>query len=237
MSRYLTHAVLRRDAPIAALRRLLVPDTQADRTAAAHRLVWCLFGDERDRGRDFLWRESSPGEFYLLSERCPEDPHGMFERQEPKRFEPQLQAGDRLRFMLRANPTVARRALAGVGGKRRGVRADVVMDALRSVPTGERAEARTRLVQERGLAWLKAQGEKSGFSLPRDEQGNVLASATAYHVLDIARSKGAPLQFGVIDYVGTLTVEAPALFMTRVGHGFGRAKAFGCGLMLLRRAR
>jgi CRISPR system Cascade subunit CasE len=33
-----------------------------------------------------------------------------------------------------------------------------------------------------------------------------------------------------------LTVRNPASFLATLGQGFGRARAFGCGLMLIRRA-
>ncbi len=41
---------------------------------------------------------------------------------------------------------------------------------------------------------------------------------------------------GVLDYEGVLTVEDPVLFLSALTVGFGRARAFGCGLMLVRRA-
>lgn len=46
--------------------------------------------------------------------------------------------------------------------------------------------------------------------------------------------KGQP-QFGILDLAGHLEVIEPTTFMTALGTGFGRAKAFGCGLMLIRR--
>jgi len=35
---------------------------------------------------------------------------------------------------------------------------------------------------------------------------------------------------------GALEIADPAAFLARLAQGFGRAKAFGCGLMLIRRA-
>jgi CRISPR system Cascade subunit CasE len=43
------------------------------------------------------------------------------------------------------------------------------------------------------------------------------------------------MRVGVLDFEGMLVVEAPELFLASVAQGFGRAKAFGCGLMLIRR--
>ena len=44
-------------------------------------------------------------------------------------------------------------------------------------------------------------------------------------------------QFGVLDMSGVVRVEEPALFLERIAQGFGRAKSFGHGLMLIRRTR
>ncbi|MDX2120628.1 MAG: type I-E CRISPR-associated protein Cas6/Cse3/CasE, partial [Gemmatimonadota bacterium] len=56
-----------------------------------------------------------------------------------------------------------------------------------------------------------------------------------YETLSLDRP-GAPMQIGVLDLEGTLYVTDPSAFLGALGAGFGRAKAFGCGLMLIRRA-
>jgi CRISPR system Cascade subunit CasE len=43
--------------------------------------------------------------------------------------------------------------------------------------------------------------------------------------------------FGVLDISGVLEVHDPDRFLLRLAQGFGRARAFGCGLMLIRRVR
>jgi CRISPR system Cascade subunit CasE len=246
---YLSRARLRADAPIAALRELLVPEEQGSRIAAAHRLVWTLFADDPDRRRDFLWREGEPGSFYILSARRPDDRHGLFDLEPPKTFAPALAAGDRLAFALRVNATVARKAVgkAGPEGRVRGGRCDIVMDALSAVPQGERAEARAALLSRVSGEWLARQGEAHGFEpdpAPSAEgwlgEGLTppgVTRATGYRVLRVDRGpRASPMQAGVLDLEGTLTVRDPDRFVAAVRHGFGRAKAFGCGLMLIRRA-
>ena len=47
--------------------------------------------------------------------------------------------------------------------------------------------------------------------------------------------KGQP-QFGILDLTGRIEIADPAVFLALLARGFGRAKAFGCGLMLIRRA-
>ena len=45
-----------------------------------------------------------------------------------------------------------------------------------------------------------------------------------------------PATFSVLDLEGVLEVIDPAMFLQHLSTGFGRAKAFGCGLMLIRQA-
>ena len=231
---FLSRARLRRDAPVAALANLLVPEDAADRAAASHRLVWALFADAADRRRDFLWREEKPGHFMALSARPPADPHGLFDL-ESKPFAPMLSPGDRLGFTLRANPVVARSAAPGEHGRergrQRGKRHDVVMDLLRDVPKEERAKARPEAVLTAGRTWLARQGEVNGFD-PLGEVG-----VDGYDSVRIPRAAGKPAVFGVLDISGVLEVRDPVGFLARLTQGFGRARAFGCGLMLIRRAR
>lgn len=224
---WLSQASLRRDSrAVAALARLLVPEGEAARTAASHHLVWSLFGDTAERARDFLWRQEKPGHFLILSARRPDETSGLFAVQS-KEFAPALTAGDRLAFSLRANPVVSR----GAPGSGRGKRHDVVMDALRHLPQGERASQRLRVVAEAGQAWLMAQAAKHGFAL---EGG---AACDGYETIRLQRSGGdKPLRFSQIDCSGLLRVTEPEHFLASLRDGFGKARAFGCGLMLIRRA-
>lgn len=223
---FLSCARLRRDAPVTALAELLVPTDPAGRAGASHKLVWALFADSADRRRDFLWREEKPGHFMALSSRPPDDPHRLFEL-DFKLFAPALSVGDRLGFTLRANPVVARPEARGERGKRH----DVVMNALRTVPKSERAASRPEAVLTAGRAWLARQGEAHGFAPVGD------ADVDGYDSLRIPRVTGKPAVFGVLDISGVLEVRDPARFLARLIQGFGRARAFGCGLMLIRRVR
>ena len=42
--------------------------------------------------------------------------------------------------------------------------------------------------------------------------------------------------YSTLDLDGVLTVSDPASLAPAIGQGFGAAKAYGCGLMLIRRA-
>lgn len=222
---WLTRARLRRDAPVAALAPLLLPDGEGPRAAASHRLVWALFTDGPDRRRDFLWREEAPGRFLALSPRPPDGMSGLFDL-DSKPFEPVLRAGDRLGFALRANAVVTHVGAPGGRGKRH----DVVMDALRGLPKDERAARRLETVVSAGRCWLARQGAAHGFE-PDGSTG-----VDGYDQLRIDRgTKARPATFGLLDFDGALTVQDPVRFLRALAAGFGRARAFGCGLMLIRR--
>ena len=223
---WLCRAQLRRDtAATGSLARLLVPDEGGPRTAAAHRLVWALFADTSERTRDFLWREEKPGRFMALSARRPTPMPDLFDV-DATPFEPALAVGDRLQFSLRANAVVSRSGGPGQRGKRH----DVVMDALHSSPKEQRAAVRLETVASAGYAWLQRQGAAHGFT-PHDG-----TAMDGYETVRIPRDDTRPVQFGQIDFTGLLTVTDPAAFLPALAAGFGRARAFGCGLMLIRRA-
>jgi CRISPR system Cascade subunit CasE len=227
---FLSRVRLRRDPALAALAPVLLPTDESRRIGTAHRLLWTLFADDPGRGRDFLWREID-GErldrlaFLILSARPPADRLGLFELDPPKPWEPTLRPGDRLGYALRANPVVTTR----VDGRRHGARHDVVMHLLRAVPSAERGAARPELIAEAGQAWLAAQGERYGFKprgAPRVE---------GYLQRRIPRESGPPVRFSTLDLEGVLEVTDPKAFLPSVRQGFGKAKAWGCGLMLIRR--
>lgn len=223
---FLSRAELRRDASLLALARALIPEDESSRVEAAHRLVWSLFADASDRRRDFLWRAADRNRFLILSSRPPQDDHGLFQV-ETKPFAPVLRAGQRLRFSLRANPVVAIPPERGKRGKRH----DVVMHALRAVQPGKRAFARREAMETAGRRWLELQGERAGFRI----DGTV--AIDGYEQLRIPRKNAPAMRISVLDFDGVLTVTDPEALLAAIGRGFGHARAFGCGLMLVAPAR
>ena len=228
---YLSRVRLRRSASVGALVPLLLAswDEKGRTQESGHHLVWSLFADGSDRTRDFLWREMTQrGTYMILSVRLPVDKHALFEIDEPKLFSPVLSAGDRLRFSLRANPVIRRRD----SSRARSVKHDVVMDALRCLPSEQRAEKRLDVVRERGLDWLKSQAHKTGFSFRATE---VTVEGYRQHQIRRAGTASA-MSFSSLDFDGVIEVSDPADLMAGIVRGFGAAKAYGCGLMLIRRA-
>lgn len=217
----------------------------------AHQALWKLFGRGPDQKRDFLYRadERSPRPgFLVLSAAAPEsDDHGLWSV-ETKAFAPALRVGQRLGFRLRASPVVRRGE--GDGEARRTRRHDVVMDLRKKLARQSRPTwAGPDLVRDAGIVWLESQAARAGFRIPkleRDEirEDGLLEESTpelavrvdGYRQHRILRRGERPITFSTLDFEGVLEVADPAAFLGRVAQGFGPQKAFGCGLMLLRRA-
>ena len=233
---YLTRAKLHRRASVGALAPLLYPHDADMALDVHHRLIWSLFPAGGCR-RDFLWRAARRTEFLVLSRRRP-SPNAFFEPLEVKTFAPALEIGDRLRFTLRVNATKHR--LVPRTGKScpASHRTDIVTDALLSL------RAQSRNLDERGhvpdtdrraaenaaaTQWLARQGERSGFAV----EGIHVESSLRRH---LRRAKGRDAVIGVLNLTGVLRVTHVEAFTTRLQEGFGRARAFGCGLMLIRPA-
>ncbi|WGF90208.1 type I-E CRISPR-associated protein Cas6/Cse3/CasE [Marinivivus vitaminiproducens] len=241
MTHFLSRVRLNRDAPAAAIAPVLLPDDPNARCGVAHRLVWTLFADGPERSRDFLWREEAPAGahgghagFLILSTRPPVDAHGLF-HVESKPFEPHLSVGDRLAFSLRVNPVITRTRT--IDGRPKHTRSDVVMDLLRPIPRGKRAERRPEAIREGGLAWLARQAASSGFAIGEDSDDSPAVRVDGYEQMRVRRRGAKDITFSALEMDGVLRVDNPERFLQALYQGFGKAKAFGCGLMLIRRAR
>lgn len=226
---YLSRLTIRTTPSAAALGGLINPADDAARSDAHHRLIWTAFAGDPDAERDFLWRDEGKGRFLVLSQRPPAQAE-LFEPPEVKEFSPSLRKGDRLSFLLRANAThTVKTEDVGKNGKPKRQHRDVVMEHLHSVRQGkDRIAQRPALAQMAGEEWLTGVADRSGFSV-----NQVLVDH--YRVLHLAGPHRRNPRFGILDLQGEIEIADPDMFLTRLTHGFGRAKAFGCGLMLIRR--
>lgn len=240
MTLFLSRLKLSQSPSARALEALLNPEDDGRRLDAHHRILWAVFTDGPDRRRDFLWRAEGQGVFLTLSARPPAA-SDLFERHEIKPFAPALQPGDRLMFALRANATrTEKTGVLSAGGKEKKRHIDLVMDRLHAIPgqtvlpkgeLSQRSQQRMDLAQASATDWLTGQGARSGFRLISADVSDYTTVALPGH----QNRKKRP-QFGILDMSGTLEVTDPTLFLDRITHGFGRAKSYGCGLMLIRRA-
>lgn len=193
-----------------------------------HALVWRLFpGDGAER--DFVFRRASDQDgrdsYYVVSQRPPQSVPGLLTVQS-KPYAPALQVGETLRFELRANPTITRRNADGTRGQRH----DVLMDA-KAQAMAQALDLPTRMAKmdAAGLHWLQERAATWGLSV---DENNVLASAYTQHTL---RHRQRNMTFSSLDYTGVAQVQDAALLAKALTQGVGHAKAFGCGLLLVRR--
>lgn len=182
-----------------------------------HQWLWKLFPGGKER--QFLYRrEELQGafRFFVLSQERPAE-SAIFDVQ-CRPFAPELSVGQILRFTLRANPTICK------AGKRH----DLLMEAKRQVKTQPDSRDIWTYQQQAALEWLSRQGEQNGFSLRE-------ASVDAYRQQQIRHEKSRQMiQFSSVDYAGVLVVNNPVLFLQRLVQGYGKSRAFGCGMMLIK---
>ncbi|MBZ7671752.1 type I-E CRISPR-associated protein Cas6/Cse3/CasE [Klebsiella grimontii] len=184
---------------------------------AMHQWLWELFPDGPER--QFLYRrEELQGafRFFVLSLEPPAESEIFDIQYRP--FAPTLIAGQTLRFSLRANPTICK------AGKRH----DLLMEAKRQVRGQVNGPDIWQHQQQAAQGWLARQGEQNGFSLRE-------VNVDAYRQQQVVRVKSRQMiQFSSVDYSGVLVVNEPTLFLQRLIQGYGKSRAFGCGLMLIK---
>jgi CRISPR system Cascade subunit CasE len=203
--------------------------------------------------------------FLIVSQRLPQAVPGLLEVENAKPYAPKLAAGDLVQFTLRANPTEAtevalspdelaaynaKRQDNGKAPKERHARRafhDVIMAAKKRLghPLPKDADRTRRIALEDAadLAarnWFLKRAEKywglvvqSRESWLADEEEPALEWG-GYTQHDLAH-KGDKLAFSTLDYQGLARVTDPEKLRVALTGGIGRAKAFGCGLLLVRR--
>lgn len=219
------HITRARLAPSTGSLGALLADAGAD--DGAHRLLWTLFPGE-DSARDFIYRAADARTFLIVSQRPAVDAHKLW-RLDSKPYLPEPSAGERYSFILRANPSID---LKRAG--QRSMRVDAVMHAKTQARAAGRAW-NADMERTAALDWLFDREAWLGVRFDReccDASGYAQAAITSKK----SRKGGRPICFSAIDYDGVLDVVDGARFADRLKTGIGRARAYGCGLMLIRRA-
>lgn len=195
-----------------------------------HQALWRLFAADPDAERDFLFRRDDLYHglrYFVVSQREPVDRDGIW-LIETKPYAPSISKGQRYAFSLRVNPVVKRK---GEDGKSR--RHDVVMDAKQR--EGYQSQARQEresvinIAQRVGSEWLQKRAADHGFLL--DEDG-VRVEGYQQHR---SPKRGNQIAYSSMDFSGVLAVADAGVFVESLKNGIGPAKAFGCGLLLVRR--
>ncbi len=222
---YLSRIRLKPGLDLAQLAKVLPSDAYAE-----HRLIWQWFGEGADT-RDFLFRREQQGHwpfFYVLSRREPIDKKNLWDI-ETRPFAPKLTFGERLAFVLRANPVRVRKISDDPIIKTRH-RDDVVADLKKRRYADRRQRPpMAEIVQEAGEPWLAERGAKFGFEVES-------VHADGYRQQRLYKpSAGKPIILSTVEFTGTLRILDAGQFVERLFRGIGPAKAFGCGLLLVRR--
>ena len=203
-----------------------------------HQLLWRLFdGDEQ---RQFIYRrEQGSNEqdarlghsnalpiFYLVSEDLPQSVSGL--HAQSKAYDPQLTVGSQFAFNLRVNPTVAKRD----PNKKHSARHDVLLLANREAKEAKLSQSQKAAnIKQAADTWLLNRAEQYGFSL---EPEAFMHDRHDVHRFVKAKSKHK-VNVSSLDYHGLLQVEDVELFRQTLFKGLGRARGFGCGMMMIRK--
>jgi len=85
--------------------------------------------------------------------------------------------------------------------------------------------------------WWKRQGERCGFALVIDDSGlsKLQTSGYQWHALPEKEKKGKRAGFSSVDFIGKLKITDIEKFKKALFDGIGRSKAFGCGLLMIKR--
>ncbi len=198
-----------------------------------HQMIWDLFDNQPDTRRDFLYRrEDTPGQlpfYYLLSRRQPLCREGT--RIDTKPYQPLIREGDHLAFILRANAVITRKVDDHSKRRRRFGIVDAKVAEYKAKYTDRKDWPPPAVIhQEAAEQWMNRQAGQHGFRLDALQVSN-----HQYHKIR-KPGDGNLRQFTSLDMDGLLTVEDPVLLENALLNGLGRSKAFGCGLLLVRRA-
>ncbi|MCF8054448.1 MAG: type I-E CRISPR-associated protein Cas6/Cse3/CasE [Deltaproteobacteria bacterium] len=181
-----------------------------------HRALWRLFPENEEIARDFLFRvghaDRLHAEILLQSETKPYHPNANARIQACKDYQLILKDGQRLCFLLIANPVKTINDEAG-----------------RKTAEGETKKCRVPLIREDDQRlWLERKFKEAATldSLTI----NPMPPLRFYKTKEERAGKIQPVSFQ-----GVLNVGNAEEFVTLVKKGIGPAKAFGCGLMLVRR--
>ena len=195
-----------------------------------HQILWDLFSGDPSAKRDFLYRqvfEKGNLKYYVLSRRKAFDKSGIWKIEGPKTYNPALKKGQKLFFVLKANPT-----LSSPRGEKK--RHDVVMHekslrGFKNLPLDKKPLLH-ELVRDSCIKWLKKKAAANGFSFNENE-----VAVDGYRQIQIYR-RNKNICYSSVDFQGLLTVFEPEIFKEALEKGIGKSKAFGCGLMLIKKA-
>lgn len=194
----------------------------ADTIGQSHHLVWSLFGD-KNRKRDFLYRMTGTGPsqpILIYSAEQPVDRNSLWNLEtKPFSLFDQLKAGDRLSWSTRVN------AVRKVDSKA----IDIVMDAKRNGDPDRWDVVAAKVVP----AWLQKKLTAAGLDCNVNQM--VVDAYNRRQFAHDPRSTGRPVTLALTDVRGIGTVTDADALRAAIAKGIGGGRAYGCGMLLIRR--
>lgn len=199
------------------LSKVLISGTPCRNPYEIHKELWKLFPDDPDANRDFLFHlshvEYNFAEILMQSFRQPRHSHPSARILACKEYSLFLQNEQRLRFILVANPIKTINDESG-----------------RKNAKGEIKKCRVPLLKEE---------DQRDWIVRKLQNAAVLETLVIDPASPLKFRKNKEERVGKIQSVsfqGVLKVREPEIMHSLLLNGIGPAKAFGCGLMLIRRA-
>ena len=198
------------------LSKIIVSGAACRNPYEIHRVLWKLFPEDAEASRDFLFRveqsDRMSAAILMQSVREPETASSATRILACREYPLSLQVGQRLRFLLVANPV---KMINDEGGRKNAA--------------GEPKKCRVPLIKEDDQrAWIERKLQDTAS----------LESLVIDPVFPLRFRKGKEDRAGKIQPVGfqgVLSVKEPDAFVGLIQSGIGPAKAFGCGLLSLAR--
>ncbi len=194
-----------------------------------HQLLWQIFPDKPDAKRDFLFRKETKSNnvYYVVSKRKPVNSIPMLKLQ-IKEYNPIIKKGQEYEFALMANPVISKKVEGGKNSSHH----DVWMNAkLEGKKSGYSLNELSSFIDKKTKEWIVHRAENHGFTI-NIEHLNI--SSYLQHRF-FKKKAGKPILLSTIDYNGILKVIDIEIMKKTLFEGIGKAKAFGCGLLLVKR--
>lgn len=187
-------------------------DRNVDDPRIAHKIAWhIIHAGESVPRRDFLFLAEGKKMIFLI----PQPPHSLQVTDAGEIYEAPMK-GETVPFFLRANPTIC------VDGARIGLPTHALLMTAKRNP-GDKAAAIKAVVGALSN-WLARKGEQAGFE----------PAVTRYRIRKkrVPAKKSGMFALDLVDFQGSLRVTSKEKLEQAAMKGIGRAKAFGCGLLL-----
>jgi len=198
-----------------------------------HEKMWRLVSRSNEQKRDFLYRVEYDAyknvKSILLLASTPLQSAKEMQVQVSPLYSPQIVEGEVLHFKLRANPVVKRKENGK--SKEYGLIIDAKHQLKKNGLECGQDYSLDEIIHEKGMEWLERKGIQHGFYV---ENWNVAVGGDDEYSVNTKDKNNFLIR--TLDFEGKLIVTDTKLFIKALFCGIGPAKAFGCGLLMVRRA-